>query len=282
MVSIIIPTFNEGKYLSFLLESIKNQDFEGDFEIIVADNNSTDKTLKIAKKFGCKIVEGGYPSRARNNGAKSAKGNIFFFIDADIVLPQDFLSKSLEEFKKKELDVAGFFLSPKEGNWLLKSGYALFYNFLICFLGGKILPHATSIIMAKKGMHSKIKGFDEDVLFGEDCLYARKGAKKGNFGVISSSFVYVSTRRYERDGFFKTVLKYVLGEAHMIALGPVKSNIFNYGFGYKKKKNGVIRIFEEILFFFVLLILSPFFLVFYLLSLIFLAFKRSKVLKEKK
>jgi glycosyltransferase involved in cell wall biosynthesis len=275
MISLIIPTFNEEKYLPFLLESIKKQDFEGDFEVIVSDNNSTDKTLKIAKDFDCKITEGGSPPEARNKGAKQAKRNILLFIDADIVLPEDFLSKSLSEFKEKNLDVAGFFLSPKEGGWVLKAGYAFFYNFLACFLGGSILPHATSIIMAKKGLHSKIKGFDESVSFGEDSFYAREGSKIGKFGIVSSSFAYVSTRRFKRDGLFKTVLKYILCEIHMILFGPVRSNTFNYNFGYKVKRSKLIRVFEEIVFFSIILILFPLFIVVYLFSLIFLV-KRSK------
>lgn len=57
-LSIIIPTYNEEEYLPKLLEGIKSQDFE-DYEIIVADANSTDKTREIAEVYGCKIVDGG-------------------------------------------------------------------------------------------------------------------------------------------------------------------------------------------------------------------------------
>lgn len=277
MLSIIIPTFNEEKNLPSLIDSLKNQDFEGDFEVIVADNNSNDKTLEIAKEFGCKVVEGGYPSKARNNGAKVAKSNTLLFIDADIVLPKDFISNTLSEFKDKNLDLAGFFLSPIEGGWALKAGYAFFYNFLVCFLGGKILPHATSIIMAKKGLHSKLKGFDETVMFGEDYLYAKEGAKIGKFGIINSSFAYVSTRRFKRDGLFKTVLKYALCEMYMIYFGSVKSNIFNYTFGYRKKENKLRRIFEEIFFFIIVLSLTPLFIISYLFSIAFMIKKSKRV-----
>lgn len=281
MISLIIPTFNEEKNLPFLLDSLKKQDFEGNTEIIVSDNNSSDKTVKLAKEAGCKVVEGGRPSEARNNGANEAEGNILLFVDADIVLPEDFLSNAVKEFKDKNLELAGFFLSPREGGWILKAGYAFFYNFLACFLSGDILPHATSIIMAKKGIHSKLKGFEESVLFGEDCFYAREGSKIGKFGIISSSFAYVSTRRFKRDGFFKTFLKYGLCEIYMIFFGSVKSSLFNYNFGYKKvKKNKFTRIIEEIFFFIIVLVLSPLFLVIYIFSLIFLAIKRSKEKKD--
>ena len=82
MLSIIIPTKNEEKYLPNLLRSIKKQTFK-DYEIIVADNNSKDKTKKIAKRYGCKIVKGGLPGKARNQGAKFAEGDILLFLDSD-------------------------------------------------------------------------------------------------------------------------------------------------------------------------------------------------------
>jgi len=75
MLSIIIPTLNEENYLPFLLESIKNQDFK-DYEIIVADAGSHDKTREIAKNFGCKVVSGGLPAKGRNEGTKFSRGNL--------------------------------------------------------------------------------------------------------------------------------------------------------------------------------------------------------------
>ena len=58
MISIIIPTWNEEECLPKLLECIKKQSYK-DYEIIVADANSKDKTVTIAKKHGCKIVKSG-------------------------------------------------------------------------------------------------------------------------------------------------------------------------------------------------------------------------------
>ena len=78
MLSIIIPTLNEEKLLSLLLKEIKKQNFL-DYEIIVADANSGDKTVEIAKSFGCKIVKGGLPPKGRNEGAKSL-GEMYFYL----------------------------------------------------------------------------------------------------------------------------------------------------------------------------------------------------------
>lgn len=78
MLSIVIPTLNEEKHLSVLLESIKRQDVDN-YEIIVADAGSRDNTKKIARKFGCKITKGGKPAAGRNAGAKKAKGSTLCF-----------------------------------------------------------------------------------------------------------------------------------------------------------------------------------------------------------
>jgi glycosyltransferase involved in cell wall biosynthesis len=100
MLSIIIPSYNEEKYLPKLLKSIKKQDFK-DYEIIVADNNSKDNTRQIALSYGAQIVDGGRPATARNNGVKVAKGDYLLFLDADTILPQHCLSKALNQFNKK-------------------------------------------------------------------------------------------------------------------------------------------------------------------------------------
>lgn len=78
MLSIIIPTFNEEKYLPILFESLQKQTFNN-FEIIVADNNSTDATRSIALAAGARVVGGGLPAGGRNMGAKFAQGEWLLF-----------------------------------------------------------------------------------------------------------------------------------------------------------------------------------------------------------
>ncbi len=105
ILSIIIPTYNEEEYLPLLLKSIKQQDFR-DYEIIVADANSKDNTVKIAEEYGCIVVEGGMPAVGRNNGAKVAKGEYLLFLDSDLKLTEDYLAKVIYEFKMERLGIA--------------------------------------------------------------------------------------------------------------------------------------------------------------------------------
>ena len=105
ILSIIIPTYNEEEYLPILLESIKQQKFD-DYEIIIADANSTDRTREIAEEYGCIITEGGLPAVGRNNGAKIAKGEYLLFLDSDLKLTDDYLRDTIYEFRMERLGIA--------------------------------------------------------------------------------------------------------------------------------------------------------------------------------
>lgn len=233
-VSIIIPTLNEENYLPLLLASIKKQSFF-DYEIIVADAGSKDKTLEIAKKYDCQIITGGLPAQAKNNGAKFSKGDLLLFLDADVILPERFFEKSLSEFKKRNLKIAGFFLLPANKNKISTFLFNFFYNFPILLLE-KILAHAAQGILIEKELFEKINGFDEKIKLAEDHDLARRAKKFGKYGIIKSSKIFISERRFKKDGWLKTYLKYLLCELHMLFFGPVKSNIFNYKFDHYNRK----------------------------------------------
>lgn len=234
-LSIIIPTLNEEKYLPLLLESIKKQDFK-DYEIIIADAGSKDRTLEVAKKYSCKVVSGGLPAKGRNEGAKIAKGNIFLFLDADVILPDKIFGKVLKEFRKRKLKIATFFLLPSEKNKLSSFFFTFFYNLPIFFFE-KILPHAAMGILIKAKLFKKLKGFDQDIKLAEDHDLARRAGKLGKYGILKSDKLYVSDRRFKKEGWLKIYSKYLFCEGHMILIGPVKSDIFKYKFNHYLKKN---------------------------------------------
>src|SRR5207247_2481502 len=87
-VSVIIPTWNEAKYLPALLDSLQNQT-RSPLEILIADSESTDGTQDLAEARGALLVPGDRrgPGEGRNRGARSARGALFLFVDADCVPP---------------------------------------------------------------------------------------------------------------------------------------------------------------------------------------------------
>lgn len=230
MLSIIIPALNEEKHLSRLLGSIKRQGLDK-YEVIVADANSTDRTVAIARKFKCKVVQGGLPAKGKNNGAAVAAGDLILFLDADSVLPDNCLGKSLEEYRKRNLQIATFMLMPDSGNKFREMLFDFFYNIPILVME-KILPHGAMGILIEKGIFEKINGFDETIRLAEDHYMTRRAEKLANFGIIRSSKIYISDRRFQKDGWLKTYSRYILCEAYMILIGPARSRIFSYKFGH--------------------------------------------------
>ncbi|MDD2731894.1 MAG: glycosyltransferase [Candidatus Pacebacteria bacterium] len=236
MLSIIIPTFNEEKFLPFLLESIKREisGIDIDYEIIVADAGSKDRTREIAAQNNVKIIQGGLPAQGKNNGAKAAQGSLLLFLDADTILPDNFFKKAIDEFNARELKIAGFPLLPDKGR-ITALFFNIFYNFPVIFME-RFLAHASAGILIDKGLFDKINGFDEDIKLAEDHDLARRAKKMAKYGFIKSSVIYISKRRFKRDGWFKTYTKYVLCELYMVLIGPVKSDIFRYRFGHYYQK----------------------------------------------
>lgn len=104
-ISIVIPAYNEEKYIENCLKSLKNQEEKAD-EIIVVDNRSTDKTSQICKKYTVKIIfeEKKGMAHARNKGFNSAKYEILARCDADTILPKDWIKRIKENFKKYKID----------------------------------------------------------------------------------------------------------------------------------------------------------------------------------
>lgn len=128
MISIVIPAFNEEKFLPECLASWANQDYQGEYEIIVVDNASTDSTANIARGLGARVVY--CPERsvfcARQMGADNACGEIIVQADADTIYPRDYLTRVAECFASHPEAVAivgrFFYLDPP---WWAKIEYFL-------------------------------------------------------------------------------------------------------------------------------------------------------------
>src|SRR3989344_7281398 len=100
-VSVVIPAFNEEKYIGNCLRSVANQSEKPD-EIIVVDNNSKDRTVEIAKKFKVKVLSETKQgiSYARNKGFNSAKYETIARCDADSIVPKNWIKKIKKGFQK--------------------------------------------------------------------------------------------------------------------------------------------------------------------------------------
>lgn len=97
-LSIIIPVNNREKHLRHTLEHLKKQTLpSSQFEILVIDDGSTDKSGEVAQEFDVQVIRTSHsgPGAARNKGIEKAHGEVILFLDADILVPSDFLEKVL-------------------------------------------------------------------------------------------------------------------------------------------------------------------------------------------
>lgn len=204
--SVVIPALNEEKFLPNCLESLKRQDFK-DFEIIVVDNNSTDKTSEIAKKFGAILLseKNQGVAFARQKGFLKAKGKIIATTDADTILPKNWLSKIFEEFKRDENLVAfggscHFYSGPISARLACRFFLTPFLIVDKFFSGGWNLMGCNMAI--KKEAFFKIGGFNTNLKLNEDVEISSRLRKVGKVILDPKFKVKTSGRRYRHGLIF--------------------------------------------------------------------------------
>ncbi len=228
-LSVVIPTLNEAAYLPNLLEALAAQTRPAD-EVIVADAGSTDGTPEIARRHGARVVPGGTPAVGRNAGARAATGDLILFLDADVVPPPDFIERALTEFLRKRYDVATTRVVPWDGNLLERIAHDAANLYFI--LMQSFLPYAPGFcILVRRSLHETIGGFDETLRMSEDIDYVRRAARFGRFGILTSTCIPVSMRRFRKEGMLRVGAKYLWCEAQMLRGKPVREIPFDYEFG---------------------------------------------------
>lgn len=236
--SVVIPAYKEERTLPTLLESISKQTLQPT-EVIVADNNSPDKTAFIAKQFGCKVVKGGNsPGIGRNEGAKYVKTDIICFLDADDVLNEkDFFKRNLSKFTKEKIEV-GTSLSTYNPSSTFKGKLAVFgsnigriTNLLVYKILGKIVFISGQHILVSKNAFASVGGFDTSLSNGEDTEFVRSVSKNGyKFDILPVSF-QMSGRRYNHATLTYLLKVSVLGFIYWLG------RTFNINWALKMRGN---------------------------------------------
>jgi len=102
LISVVIPAYNASKYLRKCLTHLRAS--TAPHECIVVDDGSTDDSAEVAREFGAKVIQTGGrrgPAHARNLGAKSATGDVLFFIDSDVCVYPDTVERVVANFKQE-------------------------------------------------------------------------------------------------------------------------------------------------------------------------------------
>lgn len=158
-VSVVIPAYNEGKYIEKCLKSIVEQ-IEKPDEVIVVDNNCVDKTVEIAKSFGARVIKEEKQGMisARNAGFNAVRSDIIARTDADTVLPNDWILKIKEHFKDSSL---GALSGPTAYSNLpilseiSRLGTFLVFEIIGLFFGNEMLAGPNMVL--RKSLWEKVK-----------------------------------------------------------------------------------------------------------------------------
>lgn len=222
-VSIIVPAYNEEKLLPRCLKSILAAKLPEDYEIIVVNNASTDRTAEIARSFsGVKVVDEPNKgiTKARQAGFTASTGDILVFFDADTVIPPNWFQMALSKFKanSKLVGVSGPYHFEAISWWakILEGTY----NYIIMpvgeFVWKYILGRGGIMLLGgnfavKRSALEAVRGFNTELeFFGEDTNLTRRIAKVGEIDFYNQLFVYSSPRRFKQEGGVRLATKYVV------------------------------------------------------------------------
>ncbi|KKU44374.1 MAG: Glycosyl transferase 2 family protein [Parcubacteria group bacterium GW2011_GWA2_46_7] len=230
--SICIPVLNEEHYIGILLEALSRQTYKN-FEVVIADGNSEDKTIEIVKSFKTRLsitvirttVRG--VSHERNLAAHNSKEEHLLFLDADTKINDDFLEQLVFCLLEHPVDTATCWNKPLSKNLVDKIAFNA-YNSL--FLSKAVTG---TCIYSKRSVFKKIGGFNETMQYGEDNEIINRARKSGySFTVFKKPIVFFSTRRMEKEGRLKFYARAIFwgGCAYIFGRGPKKARI-KYEFG---------------------------------------------------
>lgn len=208
-VSIVVPTYNEEKYIRRALEGLFSQKADFGYEVIVSDGNSTDSTVGIAKDMGARVVF--EPKRTiaagRHRGFVEAKGKILVSSSADVHVKPGWLAKLVAPIRSGGYVASAGPVIPKDGNLLEEAFAKGFLTPVARGLSRVGIPYVAADNMAiRADIFRKVGGFDTDMVTAEDTYLIKKARKHGKFRFVKDAPVYISMRRVREWGYPKYLL----------------------------------------------------------------------------
>lgn len=230
-ISVVITAFNEEEYLPKTLDAIVNQTLpKENYEIVVVDNNSTDKTAEVAKSFGARVVreERQGNTFALSAGLNAAQGEIMASTDSDTIVCKDWLEVIVDAFKDEKVVGATGTVTLKAGGALTSKLAELFYEYFLRlnFLIGKAHFSGFNFAVRKK-VFDEIGGVNEKFTMSPDVDLGIRMSKKGKVVFLKKMNVLTSVRRWQESPWktFITYFKGYIWSAWLRVPPPVKQNV---------------------------------------------------------
>lgn len=186
-VSVIIPAFNEEKFIGKTLDGVRNQDYPKDrIEISVVDNGSTDRTQEICREFGVPVIDapGLRVGALRNRGAEKAAGEVLAFLDADCVPASDWLSSAVKSLGQEPCVTGAQYMVPQDAWWGERIWFAQPKQ------GRSVALHINAgNLIVRRDLFQNLGGFDVNMASGEDAEFCLRASAEVR--VITDSSIRV-------------------------------------------------------------------------------------------
>ena len=204
--SVIIPAYNEEKFLPRLLESIEaaRANYSGgrdQIEVIVADNDSTDSTAQVSSAHGARVVRVTKRriAAARNGGARAAQGEVLCFIDADSAVHRETFNAIDAAMK------TGRYVWGVTGAVLERKSFALRVTYCLMMPMVLITGLDTGLSFCRREDFEAVGGYDESRLYAEDVILPlalrRLGRTRGQKTVrLTQVKALACTRKFDQFG----------------------------------------------------------------------------------
>jgi len=209
-LTIVIPTYNEEKYIARTLYAIASQSGTYKVKIIIADAKSTDNTRLVASTnafelgLNLKVIDGGLPAVGRNAGAKLATTHYILFLDADVTFTHKYaIKEALDEMISGKYEMLG--TTPVyKGEFDIRASIMFGLNKYVTWLLSKTEPFAIGgFTMVSRRIFNSLGGYDEKAKQSEDWLLSKK-IKPCKFKLIPE-LITQDNRRFKRYGYFSMV-----------------------------------------------------------------------------
>jgi len=223
-LSVIIPAWNEEKYVGRTIESLRQaaavyeRDRGATAEIVVVDNNSTDDTAKVAREHGATVVFEAVNNigKARNAGARVARGRYLAFCDADNQVTENLLVLVHDHLENPGVGGGGSWIEPERRDAKISFFYFIWGIYVRCSRVGVGMLHC------RKADFDAFGGFDETIYAAEDVQLAydlkKIGKPRGQkFELLRDGWIITSTRKIDQ-----TPLHVMIGKLLGFAFGLQK------------------------------------------------------------